>query len=280
MSDFCSKCGNLLQGKRSTAGTAILQCVHCGSEISQQGQITQSTPLSDDPEFSQKLKLILRQGREIKPIRSLARQLGLQENNLHEMFKQLDHEAILPFGYYDKIDRTYVRTHSDEELDEGNLLDMIYQSYGYKVFHHGGLTAYIRLGKPTSSRKVLNALHLMRKKNKIKGWKKGVNWLWRLPNPNADPNDEDESPPDNVLGTEDLTKEDEDKRSKRKSSPRTKGARGHTATKNSEVEEEEEQESENMGLAELARAAKLSLDSKENDDDEVEIVFSDDDDDS
>lgn len=60
---------------------------------------------------------------------------------------------------------------------------MIFQSYGYKTFHHQGLTSFIRAGRHIPSRKVLNVLHQLRKKEKVIGFKKGPRWLWRLPHP-------------------------------------------------------------------------------------------------
>ncbi|MFW9929338.1 MAG: hypothetical protein ACFFD1_08105 [Candidatus Thorarchaeota archaeon] len=156
------------------------RCMDQDSEFPSQ----ETESVHNDPEFIQKkLKPILRSGRETKPIKSIARQLNISETDLHETFKQLDSENGLPYGYYDKIERLFVRTHQEEEIDENLLLDMIKQSYGFKTFHHQGLTGYLRAGRHVPSRKVLSALHQLRKKQKILGFKKGQRWLWRLPNP-------------------------------------------------------------------------------------------------
>jgi hypothetical protein len=184
MPAFCKKCGNLLHARKTTT-SSVLFCSHCGATTSPDlGAPLSLNPLFVDQDFRQnKLKPLLRTGRDSKPIRSLARQLNVPETELHELFKQLDTENKLPYGYYDKIERVYCRTHVDEDIDEDLLIDMVKQAYEYKVFHHQGLTAFIRLGRQTTSRKVLNSLHQLRKNKKIIGFKKGSRWLWRLPDP-------------------------------------------------------------------------------------------------
>ena len=67
------------------------------------------------------------------------------------------------------------------------MIDMIKQSYGYDIFGAKGLSGYISLGKHTSVRKVLQNLHGLRKKGLLRGHKRGINWLWRLPKTDEEP---------------------------------------------------------------------------------------------
>ena len=145
-----------------------------------------ATLFSDQIFLKTKLKPLLINGRESKPIKSLARQLGIPENELHEHFKKMDTEGTLPYGYYDKIERIYVRTHIEEEIDETLLLDLINKSYGYKTFHHQSLASNLLTGRQITPRNVLNSLHQLRKQGKIIGFRKGDLWLWKLPNPNEE----------------------------------------------------------------------------------------------
>lgn len=165
------------------------------------------------------------------------------------------------------------------------LLEMINKSYGFKVFHHQGLTGYMRIGRNIPSRKVLNALHQLRKKDKVIGFKKGPRWLWRLPNPeesdpsfsqNGDPQigrrsitskDSPEGIPDQPAGftfaSDDLEFADSPKENRKSSS------------KKDEKEKEEEEEEQNYSLAELTKITSPNMGESDDDDDDFEIVFAD-----
>jgi DNA-binding Lrp family transcriptional regulator len=144
--------------------------------------------LVEDTKFLERLKNNFRAGRAEKPLRSLSRSLNVSELDLHEILKFLDDKGNLAYGYYDKIEKMYVRTHLTEDIDPELLVDMIYQSYAYDIFGAKGLTNYISLGRQTSVRKVIQSLHELRKKERIRGYKKGARWLWRLPKPEEDKN--------------------------------------------------------------------------------------------
>jgi hypothetical protein len=111
----------------------------------------------------------------------------MQEPQIHDILKALDDVGKLPYGYYDKIEKLYVRTHLTDDIPDELMIDMIKQSYGYEIFGAKGLSNYISLGKNTSVRKVLQSLHGLRKKGLLRGYKKNVNWLFRLPTLNEDP---------------------------------------------------------------------------------------------
>lgn len=179
---FCKTCKNLLRPKRNAvSGEVLLHCNVC-SDVPDAVQ-----NLIDDPDFLLKLKNLFRSGRAEKQLKTLSRSLSVPELKLHDTLKTLDDSGQLPYGYYDKIERTYVRTHVADEIPDDLMIDMVKQSYGYDIFGAKGLTNYISLGKNTSVRKVLQSLHSLRKKGLIRGHKRGVNWLWRLPKLGEDP---------------------------------------------------------------------------------------------
>lgn len=177
---FCPKCGTLLHPRKNAEGKFVLVCKTCSDTPEHVKEIT------TDEAFYNKLKNICRSGRAEKQLKTLARSLSIPENQLHDALKSLDDEGKLPYGYYDKIERLYVRTHLTDEISDDVMLDMIKQSYGYDIFGAKGLSNYISLGKHTSIRKTLQALHGLRKKGLLRGHKRGVNWLWRLPKPGED----------------------------------------------------------------------------------------------
>ena len=177
---FCPKCGTLLHPRKNADGKFVLVCKTCSDTP------TAVKDLAEDEVFFNKLKNICRSGRAEKQLKTLARSLSLPENQLHDALKALDDQGRLPYGYYDKIERLYVRTHLTDEISDDVMIDMIKQSYGYDIFGAKGLSNYISLGKHTSVRKTLQTLHGLRKKNLLRGHKRGVNWLWRLPKPGED----------------------------------------------------------------------------------------------
>jgi hypothetical protein len=172
---FCDACGNLLHPRKNAEGKIILSCNSCSSLT----EVVKS--LTDDEAFFNKLKNLCRSGRAEKQLKTLARSLSIPETQLHDVLKTFDDQGRLPYGYYDKIERIYVRTHLTDEIPEELVVDMIKQSYGYDIFGAKGLSNYISLGKNTSVRKVLQSLHGLRKKGLLRGYKRGMNWLWRLP---------------------------------------------------------------------------------------------------
>jgi hypothetical protein len=287
ISNFCDSCGALLFGKKITRGSKVF-CIRCGEQSTEKEENEESKPIIDQDFIQNKLKPILRQGREIKPVKSLARQLSLTEDELHEGFKELDSANDLPYGYYDKIEKVYVRTHQDEDIDEDLLLEMIIKSYGFKTFHHQGLTGFIRMGRHIPSRKVLTALHQLRKKEKLIGFKKGPRWLWRLPNPVGLSDDSDLSLRNEVS----VRQADQGSES---SSPMGSGFSFSSADLNfaeSSTEEEspsskakerkeakkEAEEVENFSLAELTRSVSPTTGESGDDlddDDDFEIIFAD-----
>lgn len=179
---FCETCGNLMQIIRNAETSEIRQfCSKC-SDIPDK-----VIELINDEPFLEKLKKNFRIGREEKPLRSLARILNIPEMQLHEVLKELDNKG-LPYGYYDKIEKVYIRTHLTEDISEELLIDMVVQSYGYEIFGAKGLTNYISLGKQTSVRKILQSLHEVRRKGLMRGFKKGNRWLWRHPRPGESSN--------------------------------------------------------------------------------------------
>ncbi|OLS24908.1 MAG: hypothetical protein HeimC3_17840 [Candidatus Heimdallarchaeota archaeon LC_3] len=261
-------------GKKNVRGTKYY-CARCATQSTEKEEETKSNSLEDQEFIQNKLKPILRQGRELKPIKSLARQLNLTETQLHEGFKKLDLENALPYGYYDRVERVYVRTHQDEELDEDMLLEMIIKSYGFKVFHHQGLTGYMRIGRNIPSRKVLNALHQLRKKDKVIGFKKGPRWLWRLPNSEESDPSFFQSEDPQIGGGKDITSKDPPNQPtgftfasddlEFTDSPKEK--------KDSSSKEEGEEEEQNYSLAELTKTTSPNMGESDDDDDDFEIVF-------
>ena len=178
---FCPTCGNLLHPRKNVDGKYVLVCNTCSTVPDTVKDLT------TDEAFYNKLKNVFRSGRAEKQLKTLARTLSIPENQLHDTLKSLDDQGRLPYGYYDKIERMYVRTHLTDEISEDLMVDMIKQSYGYDIFGAKGLSNYISLGKQTSVRKVLQNLHSLRKKGMLRGYKRGINWLWRLPKPEEDP---------------------------------------------------------------------------------------------
>ena len=178
---FCSTCGNLVQAIRKLDNGKVERFSSKCSKTPETIQV-----LAEDKDFFDKLKSVLRSGRNEKPLKSLARILNKEEAELHEVLKVMDKKS-LPYGYYDKIDKIYVRTHLTEDIPEDLLLDLISKCYDYQIFGAKGLTDYISMGRETTIRKVIQALHEARKKEKVKGLKKGNRWLWRLPKPDEDP---------------------------------------------------------------------------------------------
>ena len=172
---FCKTCGTLLHPRKNAEGKFVLVCNNCSATPDAVLDLTQ------DEAFYNKLKNTFRSGRAEKQLKTISRTLSIPENQLHETLKTLDDEGRLPYGYYDKIERLYVRTHLNDEISDDVMIDMIKQSYGHDVFGAKGLSNYISLGKHTSVRKVLQNLHSLRKKGMIRGYKRGINWLWRLP---------------------------------------------------------------------------------------------------
>ena len=277
-----------MYGKKHVRGTKHY-CARCASQSNEKEELVNTNTLDDQDFIQNKLKPILRQGRELKPIKSLARQLNLTESQLHEGFKKLDLENDLPYGYYDRVEKIYVRTHQDEELDEDLLLEMIIKSYGFKVFHHQGLTGYMRIGRNIPSRKVLNALHQLRKKNKVIGFKKGPRWLWRLPNPEesdpsysrnrtthiakdnliSNPETDIKAPAGYSFASDDLEFADSPKENKRSSSKKDE------KDEKTEKEEDEEIDDHNYSLAELTKSSSPNIGESDDDDDDFEIVFAD-----
>lgn len=179
---FCPTCGNLLHPRKNSDGKYVLMCNNCSALPDT------VIDLTTDEAFYNKLKNTFRSGRAEKQLKTLARTLSLPEGQLHDTLKSLDDQGRLPYGYYDKIERLYVRTHLTDEISEDLMIDMIKQSYGYDIFGAKGLSNYISLGKQTSVRKVLQNLHSLRKKGLLRGYKRGINWLWRLPKAGEEPN--------------------------------------------------------------------------------------------
>lgn len=178
---FCKSCGNLLRPKKNSKGVVEVKCDTCSDN-------TESiASYLVNEQFYNKLKNIFRSGRAEKQLKTISRTLSMPESEVHEILKALDDEGRLPYGYYDKIERLYVRTHLTDDIPDELMLDMIKQCYGYEIFGAKGLCNYISLGKNTSVRKVLQSLHGLRKKNLIRGYKKNVNWLFRLSQLNEDP---------------------------------------------------------------------------------------------
>ena len=177
---FCPKCGTLLHPRKNAEGKFVLVCKTCSD--------TPDTikDLTEDVTFYNKLRNLCRSGRAEKQLKTLARSLSLPENQLHDTLKALDDQGRLPYGYYDKIERIYVRTHLTDEISDDVMIDMIKQSYGFDIFGAKGLSNYISLGKHTSVRKTLQTLHSLRKKGLLRGHKRGINWLWRLPKAGED----------------------------------------------------------------------------------------------
>ena len=179
---FCPTCGNLLHPRKNSEGKYVLICNNCSA-------LPETiVDLTTDENFHNKLKNTFRSGRAEKQLKTLSRTLSIPEGQLHDALKTLDDQGRLPYGYYDKIERLYVRTHLTDEISEDLMVDMIKQSYGYDIFGAKGLSNYISLGKQTSVRKVLQNLHSLRKKGIIRGYKRGINWLWRLPKPGEESN--------------------------------------------------------------------------------------------
>ena len=179
---FCEKCGTLLHPRKNAEGKLVLVCSSCSETPEAVKDLTQ------DEAFYNKLRNTFRSGRAEKQLKTISRTLSIPENRLHDTLKALDDEGRLPYGYYDKIERLYVRTHLTDEISDELMVDMIKQSYGYDIFGAKGLSNYISLGKHTSVRKVLQNLHGLRKKGIIRGYKRGINWLWRLPKADEEPN--------------------------------------------------------------------------------------------
>lgn len=287
ISRFCPKCGALRVGRKLSNGGTEIFCARCEKEDSLeieeeevlevededksvkeepsidvlQPESTEETESSlidqyfHDKDFLQKkLKPLLRSGRATKPIRSLSRKLNIPEIDLHELFKLYDNEGKLPYGYYDKIERNFIRTHQEEEIDPDLLLDLIHKSFGSKVFHHQGLTSFIRMGRNISSRRVYMVLHTLRKDKKLIGFKKGSRWLWRLPC-------EDDSDEDLEVSAE---KEQTIRRHKRR--------RGQKFKEEKEPEPEKPIP-ESKSLAELTKDINASTENDLDDDDDFEIVF-------
>lgn len=178
---FCKTCGNLLRPRRNEDGKIVVNCTTCTD-------VPETTnKYIDDEKFFNKLKNLFRSGRAEKQLKTIARSLSLTESQVHDILKALDDQGKLPYGYYDKIERLYVRTHVTDDIPDELMIDMIKQSYGYDIFGAKGLNNYISLGKNTSIRNVLQSLHGLRKKGVIRGYKKNVNWLFRLVQPNEDP---------------------------------------------------------------------------------------------
>ncbi|MFV2015574.1 MAG: hypothetical protein ACC656_09120 [Candidatus Heimdallarchaeota archaeon] len=171
---FCKSCGNLLRPKRNSDGIVEVKCTTC-SETSET-----ITNFVNDEMFYNKLKNLFRSGRAEKQLKTIARSLSMPEPQIHDILKALDDKGKLPYGYYDKIERMFVRTHLTDEIPDDLMVDMIKQSYGYDIFGAKGLSNYISLGKNTSIRKVLQSLHGLRKKGILRGYKRNINWLFRL----------------------------------------------------------------------------------------------------
>lgn len=170
-----------MRPRRTSDGKVVQFCSAC----SDTPEAVQT--LVDDEEFLLKLKNMVRQGRAEKPLRSLARNLSIPELRLHEVLKGLDDAGNLPYGYYDKIEKLYVRTHLTDDIPPELMIDMIKQSFGWDIFGAKMLANYISLGRYTTTRKVLKSLHGLRKKGLLRGYKRGARWLWRLPKPGEDP---------------------------------------------------------------------------------------------
>ena len=313
ITSFCSNCGYLLRGKKTVTGS-VIYCTKCKRAMNIQEENLPKTKkdnkespgsiLSDQNFIKTKLKPLLINGRESKPIKSLARQLGISENELHEYFKKMDTDGTLPYGYYDKIERTYVRTHIEEEIDETLLLDLISKSYGFKTFHHHSLASNLLIGRQITSRKVLSSLHQLRKQGKLIGFKKGDLWLWKLPNPDEEREEsliENEAQMDgtsNTLPTESGINDSmdiSDKKHfyhKKKSNTYIKSNKqnfkltnNNLPSRNDEsieksVDQDKELDNEGTSLADLVRwnNSIKHTDIDDDDDNDFEIVFSEDED--
>lgn len=262
---FCPKCGTLLHPRKNAEGKFVLVCKTCSD-----------TPaavkdLAADEAFYNKLKNLCRSGRAEKQLKTLARSLSLPENQLHDALKALDDEGRLPYGYYDKIERLYVRTHLTDEISDDVMIDMIKQSYGYEIFGAKGLSNYISLGKHTSVRKTLQTLHGLRKKNLLRGHKRGVNWLWRLPKPGEESNAPFFPKKEN---TDDSDSSSTHRHSKSKSS-KSKSSGSHP-------EEEDSDDDESIATADIENEdsdEEIDYDEEEEQDDSKMVYFADPEDD-
>ncbi|MHA2104422.1 MAG: hypothetical protein ACW981_13425 [Candidatus Hodarchaeales archaeon] len=165
---------------------------------------------------------------------------------------------------------------------------MILQSYGFKTFHHQGLTGFIRAGRQIPSRKVLNVLHQLRKKEKVIGFKKGPRWLWRLPNPEGfdvkgvigGESGGQANNSEGVSAPNSETKETDSSGFSFSSDELDFSPRDSDEKKSSKKEESESEEIEvdtqNYSLAELTRSVSPSTgESDDDDDDDFEIIFAD-----